>query len=166
MFQRSCLDDCIGLPCCNLLALEMYRSMHLWQLWDKVSSRCARQLQPSLASGMCDTGWRVWTLSCSCLGVLERRPCPTSYLAGALDLTSLPGNLGPTSSSGNLGSNFLSRELRVQLPSPRDFPIFPGLSGNLSLHISRDVPGEATCRAFPGETFSMTMLVIPRRLFR
>ena len=23
--QRPCLEDCIGLPCCNLLALGMYR---------------------------------------------------------------------------------------------------------------------------------------------
>ena len=76
-------------------------------------------------------------ISCSCLGVLERRPCPTSYLAGALDLTSLPGNLGPTSSSGNLGSNFLSRELRVQLPSPQDFPGIPPASRAIFHFISR-----------------------------
>ena len=67
-------------------------------------------------------------LSRSCLGVWERRPCPTSYLAGASD---------PTSSSGNLGSNFLSRELRVQLPSPRDFPGIPPASRAIFHFISR-----------------------------
>ena len=64
------------------------------------------------------------------------------------------GTSGPTSFSGNLGSNFLPWEFRVRLSSPQDFlGTHLGLPGNLSLHISRDVPGEATCRAFPGETF-------------
>ena len=125
LFQRPCLEDCIGLPCCNLLALGMYRPMHPRRLWIKFSPRCARQLQPYLVSGECDTGWRVWTHKL--------------FLSWRDGWTLVPNFL----SCGNLGSNFLFGEPRVQLP-------FPGTSGPTSFpaRLPRDSPRP------PGQSFT------------
>ena len=166
LFHCPCLEGCIGLPCCNLLALEMYRPMQLRRLWIKFSPRCARQLQPSLMSGMCGTGWHGWTHKLFLSWCLGWTPVPNFLSCGNLGSNFLfreprvqlpfPGTSGPTSFPGNFGSNFLPRKTSPGLTSASR-AIFHFISRGMfreRLHVG---PSRA-------RLFLMTMLVIPSRL--